>query len=41
MPRPLTKIHTPLRLSLDAGLAVGHLDTNLLGAGDDVDTLSC
>ena len=41
MPRPKVKIHTLLRLGLDAGLAVGHLDTNLLGPGDDVDALSC
>lgn len=41
MPRPEVKIHTPLRLSLDASLSVGDLDTDLLGAGKDVDTLSC
>jgi hypothetical protein len=35
------KIHAPLRLSLDASLVVGDLDTDLLGAGDDIDTLAC
>lgn len=41
MPRPKVKIHTFLRLGLDAGLAVGNLDTELLCAGDDVDALPC
>ncbi len=35
------KIHAALRLGLDARLAVGNLDTDLLGAGDDVDALAC
>jgi len=33
--------HARLRLGLDASLAVCHLDAELLGAGDDVDALSC
>lgn len=41
MPHTKVKIHNPLRLGLDAGLAVGDLNTELLRAGNDVDTLSC
>jgi hypothetical protein len=41
MPRPKLKIRTHLRLGLDAGLAVGDLDANLLRPGDDFDALSC
>ena len=39
MPPPM-KIDA-LRLGLDPGVAVGHLDTQLLCAGDDVDALPC
>lgn len=35
------KFHAPLRLGLDASLVVGNLNTDLLGAGDDVDALAC
>lgn len=35
------KIHAPLRLGLDASLVVGNLDTDLLGASDDIDALAC
>lgn len=41
MPRPKVKIRNPLRLSLDASLAIRNLDTNLLRAGNDIDALSC
>ena len=35
------KIHAPLRLSLDASLVVGNLNTDLLRTGNDVDALAC
>ena len=35
------KIRTRLRLGLDTGLAVGHLDTDLLRPGNDFDALPC
>jgi hypothetical protein len=41
MPRPKVKIRTHLRLGLNAGLAIGNLDTDLLRPGDDFDALSC
>jgi hypothetical protein len=33
------KTHNHLRLGLDLGLAVGHLDAQLLRLGDDIDAL--